>query len=578
MRKRMLAVAVAAVVAALVGGACFGGGDDETPVVPADQAPTTGETPASDGQAEPDGGIDEDTTSGEAGEPDASATDDAATPDGGDDDSGDAVTTPDETSDDGESASRPELPAGGIYTIQQGDTLFDLAIRFDTTIDEIVALNGLDNPNDLFVGQEIRIPGLPEDEPDAEDEAEEETVADAPDATDDQAPDEPTGETPPSGGAVGTSPGTIAQPDPDVTVEEVPEQPANFAAYGATALPWLQGRTEVDEILELFTTWVMPPASELGDRLNLIDTDLDGLASLVVVFTDPASFGQVFVESNLVVFDPLPGQPGRYQIAYDYRLAKGDTAQSVAVLSGVDRTGEGERDILFVEETCGAHTCTSSFHLLAREGDGYRDLATAPIDIPSVRELDVESDVTGDGLPDLSMLGGTFGSVGAEPQREFRYVFSAAGGSLTQVVAEGQPSQWLVWALLDANAAFARQDWATAVSLYNVVLSDNGLEEWAPEAGEAAELRALANLRKSIALAQTGDSVGASAAAQALAAGSGIVAEAGAAYLTSFASSGDVGAACAAFDGALSVARWDEFWSHYGYGVPRLAAAALCPG
>ena len=97
-------------------------------------------------------------------------------------------------------------------------------------------------------------------------------------------------------------------------------------------------------------------------------------------------------------------------------------------------------------------------------------------------------------------------------------------------------------------------------------------------AGEAAELRAFANLRKSLALGVSGDSVGAQAAAQALSGGAGLVAELGGAYLTGLAG-GDITAGCQAFNDALAtrVAEWDSFWSNYGYGVPQVTAQQLCP-
>ena len=45
-----------------------------------------------------------------------------------------------------------------IYTIKQGDTLYNIARTYNTTIDELVRINGLTRPNDLAVGQNILIP------------------------------------------------------------------------------------------------------------------------------------------------------------------------------------------------------------------------------------------------------------------------------------------------------------------------------------------------------------------------------------------------------------------------------------
>jgi LysM repeat protein len=54
----------------------------------------------------------------------------------------------------------PTPTAAALYTVQAGDTLSDLADRFSTTIDELVAANGLTDPNALQPGQTLLIPSL----------------------------------------------------------------------------------------------------------------------------------------------------------------------------------------------------------------------------------------------------------------------------------------------------------------------------------------------------------------------------------------------------------------------------------
>ena len=50
-------------------------------------------------------------------------------------------------------------PEPFVYTVGAGDTLFSIALRFEVSPNEIVAANTLADPNNVFVGQELLIPG-----------------------------------------------------------------------------------------------------------------------------------------------------------------------------------------------------------------------------------------------------------------------------------------------------------------------------------------------------------------------------------------------------------------------------------
>jgi len=49
-------------------------------------------------------------------------------------------------------------PVPETYIVQENDTLYSIAIRYQLNLADIVALNGLSDPNDIEVGQELRLP------------------------------------------------------------------------------------------------------------------------------------------------------------------------------------------------------------------------------------------------------------------------------------------------------------------------------------------------------------------------------------------------------------------------------------
>jgi LysM repeat protein len=51
-----------------------------------------------------------------------------------------------------------EEPRTTTYTVRTGDTLGVIGSRYGVTRDEIARLNGIDEPDLIFPGQELRIP------------------------------------------------------------------------------------------------------------------------------------------------------------------------------------------------------------------------------------------------------------------------------------------------------------------------------------------------------------------------------------------------------------------------------------
>lgn len=115
-----------------------------------------------------DGDDEESTSSEEVAEPTAPPMMDIVDPE-----PGDLNNEPVAETDDGEPPADggeqpPESDEGqegdangtpdGVYVVQEGDTLYDIAVRYSVTMEALLDVNGMDDPNQLQVGQELQIP------------------------------------------------------------------------------------------------------------------------------------------------------------------------------------------------------------------------------------------------------------------------------------------------------------------------------------------------------------------------------------------------------------------------------------
>ncbi|PEJ33144.1 hypothetical protein CN689_12400 [Peribacillus butanolivorans] len=48
-------------------------------------------------------------------------------------------------------------PHAFVYVVKQGDTLHELALRYHTTVKELVKWNDIQDPNRIYAGEKLRI-------------------------------------------------------------------------------------------------------------------------------------------------------------------------------------------------------------------------------------------------------------------------------------------------------------------------------------------------------------------------------------------------------------------------------------
>src|SRR5690606_26300073 len=57
-------------------------------------------------------------------------------------------------------AQAQEDNTGPIYIVQPGDSLSSIASRFNVSLNDLLTINGITDPNQLAAGQQLTIPGL----------------------------------------------------------------------------------------------------------------------------------------------------------------------------------------------------------------------------------------------------------------------------------------------------------------------------------------------------------------------------------------------------------------------------------
>ncbi|MFC1960184.1 LysM peptidoglycan-binding domain-containing protein [Chloroflexota bacterium] len=76
-----------------------------------------------------------------------------------------AAPTPVPTEEFGTGGATPPGGSFATYTVQPGDTLSRIATSYNTTVDALIQLNGIVNPNLIVVGQELKVPATSQPTP-----------------------------------------------------------------------------------------------------------------------------------------------------------------------------------------------------------------------------------------------------------------------------------------------------------------------------------------------------------------------------------------------------------------------------
>jgi len=309
-----------------------------------------------------------------------------------------------------------------------------------------------------------------------------------------------------------------------------------------------------------------------------VDLDGDGVDEAVVIVQDQTSTSVFGSGAVFIVDKPVSG----YTIAYDSTVQLGATG-AVTLLSTDDVNGDSLPDLSFTTQSCGAHTCYSVVSVVSFQDSAYVDLSqgvsSAYPDLIALR------DESGDSRLEIVIHGGTYGSVGAGPQRAATYIYALSAGRYALAAVRHDASDLIYFTIVDANAALADGKADEAVALYRQAAGSQALRasgemlNGMTEAEEADALRSFARFRLVVAATLAGDDDAAEAALADAHAAGGLFAPLADAYWTAYSESADVEDGCTAVAQlAAEDPAYLDVLNAFGYANPTFADVDVCRG
>lgn len=248
-----------------------------------------------------------------------------------------------------------------------------------------------------------------------------------------------------------------------------------------------------------------------------------------------------------------------------------------------DINTDGRLEVVLEQVSCGAHTCFTGIIIGQWDGQRWRSLAGDPV--MQAYTTYTFTDHTGDGLLDIVMHGGMYGSVGAGLQRPRMQVFAWRDGAYRLIEETPAPDDHPYFKMLDANAALANGEWDAALELALAVIDHPGVYEddgWlTPEAW--ARIVGYSTIEAMFVYAQLGDveamrQMHASLRLRSYSALNDPYPDAAWRVLEVYEATGDPLAACLAVEQFIAERVEDAaFFEWYGYGTERLTVDRICP-
>ncbi len=345
--------------------------------------------------------------------------------------------------------------------------------------------------------------------------------------------------------------------------------------------------TRTDATLAQLTAW-MPADSSYEGALPpnawAVARDLNGDGETEWLISVPArdmGCGATFCPANLLIFQVRDSLfiPAAI-IIEDENIW--DVSKPVLLMID-DINADGHLEVMVEQVSCGAHTCFTGIIIGQWDGRRWHSLVADPV-------MQAYTDYTlvdhnGDGLLDVVMHGGMYGSVGAGLQRPRTQVFAWREGAYRLVEDTPDPDAHPYFQMLDANTALENEDWDAALNLALAVVNYPGVYQddgWlTPDAW--ARIVGYATLEAMFVYAQRGDveamrQVYTGLTVRSYSAPNDPYPDAAWRALEVYEATDDPLAACIAAEELIAARAADAvFFEWYGYGTERMTVDRICP-
>jgi hypothetical protein len=344
--------------------------------------------------------------------------------------------------------------------------------------------------------------------------------------------------------------------------------PADYAAYPKAIADHLQGSSGDPKALKAWLQGCGVITAESGDVAEISAPGTGKKDVAVVIRTAPAgkeARGQLLVYHNT---------------AAGYTLShRVDGVGAIRLLKAEDINADKKPDLVYVDTSCGAHTCFSTLFVDSWNGSAFQDWIKGE---PTMAGADysLRDTVPGGQGQELLAHGGVINSAGAGPQRAWTETYiSPEGGPYESYKKAYDASSCLYFQILDANALFDQWQslgFAPAVAAYEKAIADKSAKACGDDPDELAKLVDLARFRLMVSLISRGESAKAAQIRSSITYAPLVGAIN--TFINTLQNSRSIVQACrdATRYAELNPAVWD-FLSDWGYANPTFTAKDLCP-